>query len=451
MHQRTLHRHNAHQTEGVPQPSHRAARETYGYVNGHVDQCGGRGHIDQCGFYSPLDSEDHFYTTIIFVTEVAFVTGSVTVVKKSKAAAWNSLHRGEFALKNWQSWEEGLSFDRGPLIGGEKVLLLSASAWGFLTFITPLLTQITSAHLVFMTCSRFLMGLLQGVYFPSLASLLSQRVRESERAFTYTAGSLLLDWYGWESVFYFSGLLTLLWVYCTCKYLLTEKDLVIPIDYLMRSISVSKQSKVPWKQLFKKAPIWAVIIAQLCTASTFFTLLSWLPTFFKESFPQSKGWVFNVVPWLVAIPTSLFSGFLSDHLINQENSLRYLIFLFFQVIGSGVSSMFALCLGQTSSFCNAIVFASASVGLQTFNHSGISVNVQDLAPSCAGLLFGVGNTGGALLGVVCVYLAGYLMETTGSWISVFNLVAAVNSVGLCAFLVFGEAQRVDTDSAYIDM
>uniref|UniRef100_A0A8C3LZP8 Solute carrier family 17 member 9 n=1 Tax=Chrysolophus pictus TaxID=9089 RepID=A0A8C3LZP8_CHRPC len=339
-------------------------------------------------------------------------------------------------------------------IGGEKVLLLSASAWGFLTFITPLLTQITSAHLVFMTCSRFLMGLLQGVYFPSLASLLSQRVRESERAFTYStvgtaAGSLLLDWYGWESVFYFSGLLTLLWVYCTCKYLLTEKDLVIPIDYLMRSISVSKQSKVPWKQLFKKAPIWAVIIAQLCTASTFFTLLSWLPTFFKESFPQSKGWVFNVVPWLVAIPTSLFSGFLSDHLINQGYK-TITVRKFMQVIGSGVSSMFALCLGQTSSFCNAIVFASASVGLQTFNHSGISVNVQDLAPSCAGLLFGVGNTAHPM-GVVCVYLAGYLMETTGSWISVFNLVAAVNSVGLCAFLVFGEAQRVDTDSAYIDM
>ena len=122
-----------------------------------------------------------------------------------------------------------------------------------------------------------------------------------------------------------------------------------------------------------------------------------------------------------------------------------------QVSGSGVSSVFALCLGQTSSFCKAIVFASASVGLQTFNHSGISVNVQDLAPSCAGLLFGVGNTGGALLGVVCVYLAGYLMETTGSWISVFNLVAVVNSVGLCVFLVFGEAQRVDTDSAYIDL
>lgn len=54
-------------------------------------------------------------------------------------------------------------------------------------------------------------------------------------------------------------------------------------------------------------------------------------------------------------------------------------------------------------------------------------------------------------GVICVYLAGYLIEATGSWISVFNLVAAVNSIGLCAFLMFGEAQRVDTDSAYMDL
>lgn len=39
----------------------------------------------------------------------------------------------------------------------------------------------------------------------------------------------------------------------------------------------------------------AVIIAQLSTASTFFTLLSWLPTFFKETFPESK------VSWLRGI------------------------------------------------------------------------------------------------------------------------------------------------------
>ncbi|EMP35844.1 Protein C20orf11 like protein [Chelonia mydas] len=272
----------------------------------------------------------------------------------------------------------------------------------------------------------------RGVYFPALASLFSQKVRESERAFTCStvgtgsqfgtlviggAGSLLLDWYGWESVFYFSGLLTLLWVYCMFKYLLNEKELIIRLEHFSKGLSLSKQTKVPWKQLFKKAPIWAVIVAQLATGSTFFTLLSWLPTFFKDTFPESKGWVFNVVPWLVAIPTSLFSGFLSDHLINQvvtpfgfvytgTSSAKLLSFCqqkfyrqkalvrtalcrqecspadkyaaaryktitvrkFMQVIGSGVSSIFALCMGQASSFCKAIVFASVSIGLQTFNH-----------------------------------------------------------------------------------
>lgn len=39
-----------------------------------------------------------------------------------------------------------------------------------------------------------------------------------------------------------------------------------------------------------------------------------------STFALFQGWVFNVVPWLVAIPTSLFSGFLSDHLINQGKS-----------------------------------------------------------------------------------------------------------------------------------
>ncbi|XP_053104934.1 solute carrier family 17 member 9 [Hemicordylus capensis] len=350
-------------------------------------------------------------------------------------------------------------------IGGEKVLLLSASAWGLITAITPLLVYVGSAHLVLMTISRFFMGVLQGVHFPALASLFSQKVRESERAFTYStvgtgsqfgtlvmgaAGSLLLDWYGWESVFYFSGVLTLLWVYCMCKYLLNEKEITIPLEDLAKGFSLSRQTKVPWKQLFRKAPVWAVITSQLSAASTFFTLLSWLPTFFKETFPNSKGWVFNVVPWLVAIPMSLFSGFLSDQLINQGYK-TITVRKFMQVVGMGISSIFALCIGHTSSFCRAVMFASGCIGLQTFNHSGISVNIQDLAPSCAGLLFGVANTGGALLGVVCVYLAGHLIESTGSWISVFNLVAAVNALGLCTFLIFGKAERVDTDSAYVDL
>lgn len=362
--------------------------------------------------------------------------------------------------------EPGLRLEQeGGCIGGEKVILLSASAWGFITVTTPLLADLGSGHLAFVTFSRILTGLLQGVYFPALTSLLSQRVQESERSFTYSTvgagsqvgtlvtggiGSVLLDRCGWQSVFYFSGGLTLLWVYYVYKYLLDEKDLVLALGVLAQGLPVTRPSKVPWRQLFREASVWAVICSQLSSACSFFILLSWLPTFFKETFPHSKGWVFNVVPWLLAIPASLFSGFISDRLISQGYRV-ITVRKFMQVMGLGLSSIFALCLGHTTSFLKSMIFASASIGFQTFNHSGISVNIQDLAPSCAGFLFGVANTAGALAGVVGVCLGGYLIETTGSWTCVFHLVAIISNLGLGTFLVFGKAQRVDLVPTHEDL
>ncbi|KAF6284850.1 hypothetical protein mRhiFer1_015398 [Rhinolophus ferrumequinum] len=234
---------------------------------------------------------------------------------------------------------------------------------------------------------------------------------------------------------------------CGC---ITCTDLILALGVLAQGLPVARHSRVPWRQLFRKPSIWAAIFSQLSAACSFFILLSWLPTFFKETFPSSKGWVFNVVPWLVAIPASVLSGFLSDHLISQGYR-TITVRKFMQVMGLGLSSVFALCLGHTSSFCKSVFFASASIGLQTFNHSGVSVNIQDLAPSCAGVLFGVANTAGALAGVVGVGLGGYLIETTGSWTSMFNLVAAVSSLGLCTFLMFGKAQRVDLSPAREDL
>uniref|UniRef100_A0A3B4WBQ2 Voltage-gated purine nucleotide uniporter SLC17A9 n=1 Tax=Seriola lalandi dorsalis TaxID=1841481 RepID=A0A3B4WBQ2_SERLL len=328
-------------------------------------------------------------------------------------------------------------------VGGEKVLLLSAAAWGSMTAFTPILAHFCSQPILSMTLARFLMGLLQGVHYPSLASLCSQKVVESERGFLMStvgsgsylgtlviggAGSLMLDLYGWESVFYVSGLLSVMWAYCMWKYLLKGEGKGLFNRSLGSGGPQSKLSKRHWLRLLKQPAVCAVIVTHLCTASTFFTLLSWLPTFFKDTFPDAKGWVFNVIPWFVAIPSSLFSGCLSDHLISQGT--------FFSM---GVSSVFTLLLCGNTTFPWAVAFVSATMGLTTFSHSGVSVNVQDLAPSCAGALFGV----------LMVYFSGYLIEATGSWASVFALITTVNLLGLCTFLAFAEARRVDIDSSKV--
>ncbi|KPP63299.1 solute carrier family 17 member 9-like, partial [Scleropages formosus] len=355
-------------------------------------------------------------------------------------------------------------------VGGEKVLLLSAAAWGAMTAFTPILAHFCSQPIVSMTLARFLMGLLQGVHYPSLASLCSQKVVESERGFLMStvgsgsylgtlvigaAGSLMLDLYGWESVFYVSGLLSVLWAYCMWKYLLKgegrSRSMVrSPVSKLSHNLLIGfgrLAQTIQWKYLhLTMLSGSAVTITHLCTASTFFTLLSWLPTFFKDTFPDAKGWVFNVIPWFVAIPSSLFSGCLSDHLIGQgfdTAAVRKLM----QFFSMGVSSIFTLFLCGTTTFPTAVAFVSATMGLTTFSHSGVSVNVQDLAPSCAGALFGVMNTCGAFTGVLMVYFSGYLIEATGSWASVFALISLVNLLGLGTFLTFAEARRVDIEGS----
>uniref|UniRef100_A0A3Q3BZ92 Solute carrier family 17 member 9a n=1 Tax=Haplochromis burtoni TaxID=8153 RepID=A0A3Q3BZ92_HAPBU len=307
-------------------------------------------------------------------------------------------------------------------VGGERVLFFSASSWALITAGTPLLAHLGSHTLALMTVARFLMGISQGVFFPSLASLCSQRVVEGERGFLMSTlqsgthlgtllagglGTLMLDRYGWESMFYSIGFLSGLWALIVWQCLLKVYVLgeLTPKVMETKKNSEWSLSRIPWLSLFKKPPVWAMVFAHMCMCSTSYTLLSWLPTYFKESFPHATGWVYNVVPWLTAIPSALVGGYVSDFLINR---------------GYGVASVRKI--------------------MQVSVRAGVSVNVQDLTPSCAGALFGEFLW---FLGVVLVSLSGYLIEVTQSWSVVFALITLVNATGLGVFLIFGGARRVD--------
>ncbi|XP_052419429.1 solute carrier family 17 member 9 isoform X1 [Carassius gibelio] len=341
-------------------------------------------------------------------------------------------------------------------IGGERVLLLSTSSWAVMTAITPLLANIGLRPLVTMTATRFLLGVMQGVHYPSLVSICAQRVTEGERGLLMSTlacgcylgmmlvggvGSLMLDWFGWGSVFYGAGLLGVCWTFCVWKYLLQGPSLSLDSLWISSS-STSESSKVNWLNLLREPSVWAMIIAHLCFSSTYYTLMSWLPTFFKDMFPYAKDWVFNVIPWFVALPTSLFGGSISDHLVRQgcgTATVRKLM----QFFAMGVASVFIFLLCKTDNFIHAVACVSVAVGLSTFNNSGVSVNVHDQAPSCAGALFGVMNTCSAFTGLLLVYMSGYMIEVTGSWVNVFSVLAAVNVIGVTVFIALGEAKRVD--------
>ncbi|XP_061760038.1 voltage-gated purine nucleotide uniporter SLC17A9-like isoform X2 [Nerophis ophidion] len=343
-------------------------------------------------------------------------------------------------------------------IGGERVLIFSAASWAVITAATPFLAHLGSHTLTLMTMARALMGLVQGVFVPSLASLIAQRAAEGENGFLMSIiqsgsslgilmagglGSLMLDLYSWESAFYAVGFLSGLWALVVWQVLLKGKS--YPKQKQRKNGSHSRSFSMSYfLSLLRKPCVWAMVFAHLCTCGTSYILLSWMPTYFSEEYPHAAVWVYNVFPWLAAIPAALWGGYVSDSLISRGYSVVF-VRKTMQFIAMGASGVCVMPLAGKVSFHMAVILISAAMVSLSLTSCGASVNVQDLTPSCAGALFGFMNMLGAFMGVVMVSLTGYLIEVTQSWAAVFFLITGIHVVGLVVFLWFGDAQRVDLE------
>ncbi|XP_061760041.1 voltage-gated purine nucleotide uniporter SLC17A9-like isoform X4 [Nerophis ophidion] len=222
-------------------------------------------------------------------------------------------------------------------IGGERVLIFSAASWAVITAATPFLAHLGSHTLTLMTMARALMGLVQGVFVPSLASLIAQRAAEGENGFLMSIiqsgsslgilmagglGSLMLDLYSWESAFYAVGFLSGLWALVVWQVLLKGKS--YPKQKQRKNGSHSRSFSMSYfLSLLRKPCVWAMVFAHLCTCGTSYILLSWMPTYFSEEYPHAAVWVYNVFPWLAAIPAALWGGYVSDSLISRGYSVVF--------------------------------------------------------------------------------------------------------------------------------
>ena len=65
----------------------------------------------------------------------------------------------------------------------------------------------------------------------------------------------------------------------------------------------------------------ACAICHFCQNNCFFILLSWLPTYFHDTYPDAKSWIFNVVPWLLMIPGILFANYVVQRLISKGTNV----------------------------------------------------------------------------------------------------------------------------------
>uniref|UniRef100_A0A1B0GKF9 Putative solute carrier family 17 member 9-like protein n=1 Tax=Lutzomyia longipalpis TaxID=7200 RepID=A0A1B0GKF9_LUTLO len=343
-------------------------------------------------------------------------------------------------------------------IGGQRVMLAAAIGWSLITFWMPnfilMAPKSLSWGIPFIVVVRIINGACQGVHFPSMISITSQNLCANERAsffsmltcgsafgtlLTGTVGSIILDYFGWPAVFRVIGFLGLVWTLCLRYYTMSwDKNRVVNVQCPKL---VHHEASVPWLRFLRCSSLWACVIAHACEMNCFFVLLSWLPTYFHDTFPTAKGWVVNMIPWLALPPCTILGKILTDWLVARKWSLTAVRKIVQSVcfLSQNIALAF-LC--HATDFSTALACMTIIIGGSGFHNNGVTVNPQDLSPTYSGSVFGLMNTMGAVPGFLGVYLAGYILELTQSWTVVFSTSIAFNLFGWIVFTLFGSADVI---------
>ena len=167
-----------------------------------------------------------------------------------------------------------------------------------------------------------------------------------------------------------------------------------------------------------------------------------MPTYFYKVLGMNlrASSFMSFVPWLVMAMGSITTGIVTDILINNYNVNRTRMRKIVQSIAllGPVIPLLALSFGNLNA-SQALVALTCSLGLTSVGQ--FTANISEVAPTSAGRLFGLSNTFGCFSGIAGVSVAGFVVEKTGSFASIFLMTAALNVFGAVVWNMFATAER----------
>jgi ACS family hexuronate transporter-like MFS transporter len=279
--------------------------------------------------------------------------------------------------------------------------------------------------------ARFSLGIGEAGNFPAAIKTTAEWFPKKERAFAtgiFNSGSnigaviapifvpIVAINFGWRWAFVVSPLLGLLWIICWLN--------------IRRKPSVDESDKEPvvdapkWMTLITQKGTWAFAIGKLLTDPAWWFYLYWLPKFFHTKFNLTldKLGLPLVIIYVAADIGSIGGGWLSSFLIGRGMEVR----------AARRVAMFicAACAVPILTVTNAgsVWYAVFVLSLATAGHQGWSANlytlVSDIFPKNAvASVIGIGGMAGSLGGMAFSASAGYILQTTGSYVTLFAMAA----------------------------
>ena len=351
--------------------------------------------------------------------------------------------------------------------GGKKVLGYALLIWSLFTIITPLFAY---QGLWWLILVRILMGLGEGVTFPSWHSIYARWIPFKERTravgftnsgiaagtlFGFAVSALIIANYSWEWVFYSFGLIGVFWYFFWNKIVtsypednkyISRKELII-----IKSEAPSKETapKIPLLRLIRNTPFMAIAIATFCNNWSLYTFLSYLPKYINAPVVQggmgielgSNIFIYSIlVPSLVSMFSLILGGYLADNLIKSGYGILN-VRKSVNSVGFFGSAIFLYLISLEDSLINVIILLCLINICSGICAGGFGVNHADLGPKYTGSLVGISGSIGMIAAIISPIVAGYVLEITESWNSIFYVCVGTLTFGGIFYLIFASAKE----------
>ena len=405
----------------------------------------------------------------VFICYIDRVNISVAIIPMQQQFGWSELQVGLILGSFYIGYMITMTVGGylADKYGGKKVLGYGLIIWSLLTIVTPFFAYAGIWWLIFV---RILMGLGEGITFPSWHSIYARWIPFKERTravgftnsgiaagtvFGYVVAAIIISNYSWEWVFYSFGFLGIFWYFFWNKIVtsypednknISESELILIKN---EAPSNSTPPSIPFRKLIKNGPFLAIAVATFCNNWALYTFLSYLPKFINAPLIDggmgielgSNIFIYAIlIPSLVSIFSLIFGGFLVDKLISigykvinvrkSVNSIGFFgssIFLYLISLQSDLFSVvLLLCL---INFCSGVC------------QGGFGVNHADLGPKYTGTLVGISGSIGMIAAIFSPMVAGLVLEVTNSWNLIFYICSGILVFGGLFYLKFASASK----------
>ena len=386
---------------------------------------------------------------IFFATTVNYVDRQVIGILKTTLQTelgWSEIDYGDIVFAFSLAYAIGLFFS-GRIVdrlGTKRGYALSLTVWSFAAMAHAAASTVGGFR-----AARFALGLGEAGNFPAAIKTVTEWFPRKERALAtgiFNSGTnvgaivapLVVPWitiqYGWQSAFLITGAIGLLWLGLWWPlYGDPEKHpRVSPAELAyIRSEKDEPPARVSYAELFRHRQMWAFAIAKFMTDPVWWLYLYWVPDFLNRNYGLDLQHIGPplVAIYIVADVGSIGGGWLSSSLLKRGwsvNAARKTAMLTCAlcvvpiVLASGTTTLWP---------------AVAIVALAAAAHQGWSANVftmtSDMFPKWAvGTVVGVGGMAGAVGGMFIAKITGWVLQTTGSYVTVFLIAGSAYLLAL---------------------